>query len=452
MKTRTLMLSLAGGCAVAALASAASADPPGLVGRVSHVEGQVSFLPPGEDFWTDATRNFPVTPGESFWTNDAGRVELQIGPIEARLDSESELDVLALDYGQTRFALPQGSLDLRLWRVPRGGVSIATPAGDVRIDQAGAYRIDVGAPEADGDYPPVEVTVFQGEAEVPTAYGFSPVDEGEAALIYAGYDPSYDDAQDAAIDDWARSREAREHWGRQAAYSDALTGYDDLATYGDFADTPDYGTVWFPRSVPADWAPYRYGHWAYVQPWGWTWIDDQSWGFAPFHYGRWARIGARWGWVPGRAAAEPVYAPALVAFVGGRGWNISFGVSGSAEAVGWVPLAPDEVYRPNYQVSQAYVRQVNINNVRQTTINNIQVNTVVNVTQYRNAPAATVVRSDAFAHGAPVRQTAVSAPLAVLARAPAVTVATAPPPTREARGGAPARPLGGPAGGQGAGL
>ncbi len=439
MKLRTLMLALAGGCALSALAGAAFADPPGLVGRISDVEGDVSFLPSGEDAWTYATRNYPVAPGESFWTGDSGRTELQIGPVEVRLDSETELDVLALDYGQTRFGLPQGSMDLRVWQVPRGGISIATPAGDVRIDREGVYRIDVGASQDEG-YPPVEVTVFDGEAAAPGAEGFTLVDSGASALIYAGEEPDIEDAQDASIDDWARMREGQEHWDRQAAFSPSLTGYEDLEGQGDFVDTPDYGTVWFPYDVPADWAPYRYGHWASVQPWGWTWIDDQPWGFAPFHYGRWAQINGRWAWVPGRAGREPVYAPALVAFVGGRGWSIGFGAGGAGEAVGWIPLAPDEAYRPSYPVSQDYERHINAGHVRELPGAGAAINAIVDVTQYRNARAATVVRSAAFAGGAPIQRAAAPVPLAVLAHAPVTTASTAPAPTPQARSGAAIRP------------
>ncbi len=75
--------------------------------------------------------------------------------------------------------------------------------------------------------------------------------------------------------------------------------------------------MWVPNGTPAGWAPYHYGHWVWVDPWGWTWVDDAPWGFAPFHYGRWAYVGGYWGWVPGPIAARPVYAPALVAWVGG---------------------------------------------------------------------------------------------------------------------------------------
>ena len=95
----------------------------------------------------------------------------------------------------------------------------------------------------------------------------------------------------------------------------------------------------------AGWAPYRYGHWVWVDPWGWTWIDDAPWGFAPFHYGRWAFAGAGWVWAPGAMAARPVYAPALVAFVGVGGVGMA----------AWFPLGPGEVYRPGPNVP--YVNQ-----------------------------------------------------------------------------------------------
>src|SRR5579863_8430689 len=102
MKQRLLLLGLLAGCAASALSSAALADPPGRVGRISYVDGEVSFQPPEGDFWTVATRNYPVAPGEAFWTGDSGRLEFEVGPVEAWLDSQSELDVVDLDYGETR--------------------------------------------------------------------------------------------------------------------------------------------------------------------------------------------------------------------------------------------------------------------------------------------------------------------------------------------------------------
>src|SRR5437016_591981 len=119
-------------------------------------------------------------------------------------------------------------------------------------------------------------------------------------------------------------------------------GVEDLDDYGDWRSSPEYGDVWFPR-VSAGWAPYREGHWAWIDPWGWTWVDDDPWGYAPFHYGRWAAFGGRWGWIPGPVAVRPVYAPALVVFVGGGGF-----VAGGN--VAWFAMGPREVYVPSYRV------------------------------------------------------------------------------------------------------
>jgi hypothetical protein len=436
------LFALLTGAAVGAFAASALADPPARVGRVAAVDGGVSFQPPGSEDWSWASSNYPVTDGESFWTGDDGRVALQVGAVDIRGDSETEVDVPTLRYGEMRLGLPQGSLDIRVWRAPEGGVTVTTPAGDVRFDRAGLYRVDVGAPTSDGSYPLVEVTALEGDAGAPSPEGLVDVPAGQAAVLYAGYDPQLQSAQYAAIDDWGRELEARGQARRAADDADeALTGYDDLAAAGEFAQDAQYGQVWYPRDVPPDWAPYRYGHWAYVEPWGYTWIDDQSWGFAPFHYGRWARIEGRWAWVPGQPTPRPVYAPALVAFVGGASWDIG----GGGGAIGWVPLAPQEVYRPSYRVSDAYLRQVNVTNVRDTTIiNNITV-TNVTVNNYRNASAATVVKAATFSGAAPVQRAALPVTPAVLARAPALAPADRPTPSPRARSGAPVAISGRPA-------
>jgi hypothetical protein len=155
-----------------------------------------------------------------------------------------------------------------------------------------------------------------------------------------------------------------------------MTGYEDLDEYGDWSYVAGYGPCWRPRAVVVGWAPYRFGHWIYVGPWGWTWVEDEPWGFAPFHYGRWAFVSNGWFWVPGPVVVRPVWAPALVAFVGGRpGFHFSAGIG-----VGWFPLAPGEVYLPGYRVSRAYVNNVNITNtsVSVTRVTNVYNTVIVN--------------------------------------------------------------------------
>ena len=183
-----------------------------------------------------------------------------------------------------------------------------------------------------------------------------------------------------------------------------VDGYYDLDQYGDWSSYPDYGEVWVPRGVAVDWAPYHVGHWVYVAPWGWTWVDEEPWGFAPFHYGRWAYIGTRWGWVPGPLVVRPVYAPALVAFVGGSGGGFGFSVAfgGGFAGVAWFPLGPRDVYVPGYRCSPQYVQNVNITNTRVinvTQVTNVYNNrntTVVNYTYARNTAAVTAVSRETF--------------------------------------------------------
>ena len=104
---------------------------------------------------------------------------------------------------------------------------------------------------------------------------------------------------------------------------------------------PKFGEIWYPGGIAADWTPYRDGVWRFLAPWGWTWIDNAAWGFAPSHYGRWARIGERWGWVPGPQLTAADYSAATVAFLGTAGIGLSRpGDAGSA--IAWFPLAPGE--------------------------------------------------------------------------------------------------------------
>src|SRR5262249_50797082 len=137
--------------------------------------------------------------------------------------------------------------------------------------------------------------------------------------------------------------------------------YQDLDQAGVWQETGDYGPVWYPTTVGYDWEPYEYGQWVWVAPWGWTWIDDQPWGFAPFHYGRWVYSGGRWGWCPGDRLRRPIYAPALVGFVGSDPWRF---YSRAVRPEHWVPLAPGEVYQAPYTRNAAYLRVVNGGSVR----------------------------------------------------------------------------------------
>ncbi|MBS1142334.1 MAG: hypothetical protein H6R13_3787 [Proteobacteria bacterium] len=350
---------LAAALVLIALPAMAQNDPPGRVGRLAHIENEVIFRVDSSDQGGAATINWPISSGALLETGRRGRAEVWVGSTAYRLADESQVEFSTVDDRQVDVRLNEGSLAVTvLDRDQVDDVLIITPDGNVRFQTPGRYRIDVFADHS-------ELSVQAGRATFEDRQQVMPVAAGQKASRWSDGREHLDaDRDQDAFDRWVANRENATLAGTARRHvSPYMTGYQDLDAYGDWQSAPDYGSVWYPRAVADDWAPYRYGRWAWVAPWGWTWIDQAPWGFAPFHYGRWAMIHGRWGWVPGRLMPRPVYAPALVAWIGNPGWNVSFR-SGAAPAVGWFPLAPREVYVPGHRHSPQYVRQINVSHVR----------------------------------------------------------------------------------------
>ena len=336
----------------------AAGDPPGRVGRLAQVDGEVTFRADRQDPGNPATINWPVSSGAIIDTERRSRAEVWIGSTAYRLAGNSRAEFVTVNDKIVDVLLASGTLAVTIRdRDQADDLQIDTPGGRVRFPEPGRYRIEVRPDRT-------TVAAQSGSAEVMTGERPVTVRPGEVASLdergLLGIDAApYGDDFDA----WVSAQDNRERSNASRRYvSPRMTGYQDLDAYGDWSSAPDYGTVWYPRAVAADWAPYRDGRWAWVEPWGWTWVDAAPWGFAPFHYGRWVQVGGRWGWAPGTYAARPVYAPALVGWVGDPGWNVRFGYA-SAPAVGWFPLAPREVYVPGYRTSPTYVRQINVTHV-----------------------------------------------------------------------------------------
>ena len=319
---RNGMIGLMGALAVV-VSCAALADPPTRVARLAHMSGTITFSPAGEEDWAIAQANRPVVTGDRLWADANSHVELQIGDAAVRIGNETSVNVLNLDDQVGQFQLAQGTLNLRVRRV--GGnqfYEIDTPNLAFSVRRPGVYRIDV-----DPQGNTTTLRVLNGEGE---AWGEGAAYVIGAGQLYAFTGQGLRDYQIGALpqpdefDRWAADRDRREETATSARFvSPDLIGYSDLDEYGTWRDVQGYGNVWVPTSVASGWAPYHNGHWAWIDPWGWTWIDDAPWGFAPFHYGRWAYLQSRWCWVPGPRTVRPVYAPALVAFVGGGGFSLS---------------------------------------------------------------------------------------------------------------------------------
>jgi hypothetical protein len=430
-------------------------DPPSRVARLSYSKGEVSFSPSGTDDWVSAALNRPLTIGDKLWTDRNARAELQVGSAVLYLSGETGFSFLNLDDHIMQVRLTEGTLNLRVRRLSdEESIEVDTPNLAFSVLRAGSYRINVN--EA-GDTTVINVREGQGEVTGGgSAYSVHPNEQG----YFTGTDSINADIQPLPdqdeFDQWCNERELRaEHAPARRYVSDDVIGYEDLDEYGGWRPEPEYGTVWFPHTTVVDWAPYRYGHWVWISPWGWTWVDDEPWGFAPFHYGRWIFVRGAWGWVPcpPRAAAvayvRPVYAPALVAWVGGPHFGVGVAVGGGVGAnVGWFPLGPREVFVPSYHVSRTYVNNVNISNttVNQTVINNYYNTTVVNknvnvnntnVTNVRyvnqSVPGAvTATSGQTFTSARPVHSNLVAVNQREIATAPVAVTAPAVAPPKQA--------------------
>jgi hypothetical protein len=422
-------------------------DPPSRVARLSYMHGNVSFNPAGTDDWVSAVVNRPITTGDKLWSDNDARAELHLGSAAIRLSSNTGFSFLNLTDQTVQLRLTEGTLNIRVRRLGDDeSFEVDTPNLAFSILRPGNYRINVN--EA-GDTTFVAVRDGQGEVTGGgSAYTIHPHEAG----TFNGTDQLDADVQSFGgdeddFDHWCSDRDRREDHSTSTRYvSDDVVGYEDLDDNGGWRPVPEYGTVWFPHTTVVGWAPYRYGHWVWISPWGWTWVDDEPWGFAPFHYGRWVVVGGVWGWVPcpprtvAVAYVRPVYAPALVAWVGGAHWGVGVAVGGGGGGVAWFPLGPRDVYCPSYHVSERYVQNVNVSNtviINRTQVtnvyNNVYVNKTVNVTnvtyQNQTAPnAVTATSHQAFTSAQPVHNNMIRVDAKEMSSAPVapMTPAVAP--------------------------
>lgn len=356
-------------------------DPPARAARLQYFTGSVSIQPQGTGDWANAELNRPLTNSDNIWADKNSRAEISVGSGLIRIGSETSLTLTRVAEDMVQLQLHQGALNLHVRRLYNDEVyEVDTANQAFTVSKPGDYRFDVD-PNADT----TQITVWRGEGQ---AAGSGPAvtlrDNEEAKFsgnaisgqVHAAGEPD-------GFDDWARSRDERMDHSQSARYvSPDVPGYEDLDEYGTWKDTSDYGEVWVPSSVAVGWAPYRYGHWIWVAPWGWTWVDDAPWGYAPFHYGRWVYWGGYWGWAPGPLYVRPYYAPALVAWFGGPGFGVGFGFGGGF-GYGWCPLGFGEPFVPWYHVSRGYFGRVNITNTR---ITNVRITNVYNNNYLHNHP------------------------------------------------------------------
>ena len=357
-------------------------SPENGVARISFVQGNVSIRQGSSAEQTAAAVNGPLMKDGALITGETSQAEVQFDAVNfLRVAPGSEVRFGDLQYHRYPVQIAVGTATYRMMRDSDAEIELSLPAVAVRPVRAGTYRITV---QSDGQS---EITVLAGEAEVYSARGSQNVSAGQMMMVRGTEDnPEFQIVAAPAQDDWDRFNDRRDADLNRAVspryVSPDIYGTEQLDANGTWTNDPAYGNVWVPR-VEAGWAPYRVGRWAYEPFYGWTWVSADTWGWAPYHYGRWYLGTYGWAWYPGPVGGRHYWRPALVGFFGwGGGVGVGFGYAN----VGWVPLAPHELYRPWYgRPGVSIVANTNMINV------------------YRNARyehGITSVRSGDFGRGA----------------------------------------------------
>ncbi|MGB8510125.1 MAG: DUF6600 domain-containing protein, partial [Pyrinomonadaceae bacterium] len=313
--------------------------------RISLLKGEVSLRRNGNDEWERAKLNLPLVEGDTLATGGDARVEVQIDARNfVRIGEDSVLKVVTLRDEGVALSLTEGTATLRLARFDHDHeyFEIDAPKTTMAAERSGLYRLDVSR---DGG---VSITARdEGLARIYSESSGFVLRTGKTAhLTYDGEaEGDWELSAAAAFDNWDNWNDERERYlatrlryeQRDRYYDNDVWGAEELDAYGDWVGTSQYGYVWRPHVTVVnnyqDWTPYRYGHWSWCPPYGWTWVADEEWGWAPYHYGRWVYYNNYWCWAPrgyGYAYHRSWWRPALVAFI--------YIPTSYGEHVAWYPL------------------------------------------------------------------------------------------------------------------
>ena len=314
------------------------------VARISLMNGEVSVRRGDSGEWVAGVINAPLLSDDRIATGPNSRAEVEFDAANIlRIGGNVEVRLAQLEANRFQMELAHGTITFRVLRPSTANVEIDTPNISVRPSKQGIYRITVT--EA-GE---TEVTSRAGDLEVFTPKGSEWLSAGQTLMARGNpTDPEFQIVNAIPGDDWDRWNDSRDQALLQSQsyqyVGQGVYGAEDLDAAGTWVDVAPYGRVWRPVGVPGDWAPYRYGRWVWEDWYGWTWVSYEPWGWAPYHYGRWFYgTGFGWCWYPGGLGIRHYWSPALVGFFGfGGGIGVGFGFG----SIGWVPLAPFELFHP----------------------------------------------------------------------------------------------------------
>ena len=262
-----------------------------------------------------------------------------------RTGGDTQIQLIALREDVTEIDVASGTV--RFYnKSEKAVIKATTPFGYVLAQPGTAFDLYVGDDSAEVISLDGAVDFVLGDREARYA-----VQAGGASIISDGRLAVEGDGQvDADWDEWNLKRE--ELWTQRVQVKGESIDYLPAALRDDAYDLDRngrwekvyyegrYRRLWRPTRVAAGWQPFTGGRWT-VWYGDNVWIPEEPFGYVTHHYGNWVFVNSAWYWAPpvkvkvGYLGDRVCWYPGRVSWVHSEAY------------VGWVPLAPTEIYYSN---------------------------------------------------------------------------------------------------------
>ena len=362
-----------------------------LVGRIAHVEGKLlRYVEEGKD-WVVTVRDAPFGLEDALYSGDNAKAEF-IMPNQTwlRIGENTQIQLIALNPDATTVDVASGLA--RLYNKSQDAVvKVTTPFGYVVAPGGAIVDLYVGDDS-------LEVIAVRGNVDFvhDATRARYEVREGDASIIADRRETAWGNGTvDSIWDDWNGQRDniwaqRLRNRGPSMEYlpepiHDQAYALEENGRWERVYYEGDYRPMWRPTRVDPGWRPFTAGRWS-VYYGDNCWIPDEPFGYVTHHYGSWVYVESfrTWYWLP---PVRRVVADTPRFFIGFGWYPGRVGWIHSGPSIGWVPLAPDEVY---YGYRPWGHRTVI---VHQTTVIN------VSLTGYRYLDEAVIVHRDHLYRG-----------------------------------------------------
>jgi Family of unknown function (DUF6600) len=373
---------------VVPLSSAADA-PAVVIGRVYYIQGDLLRYVPEESDWVAVVKDAPFGTEDTLFSGSRGMGEL-IAPNGTwiRVGNSTQIQFIALDTDLSEMDVAAGVA--RFYNKGSNTVIKATsPFGYVLADPGTVFDFYVGENS-------VEVAAVRGkvsfvhaatDARCDVSAGSPPIlaDQSQVSSGEGIVDPIWDRWNRSRESFWAMKARVR---GRSVEYlppnlRDEAYALEENGRWENVIYEGEPRRFWRPTTVAVGWSPFTVGRWT-------DWYGDQCWipaepfGYVTHHYGNWVYVRNSWYWAPPVVSLRvglPFLNIGLFWYPGRVSW-IHRGAY-----VGWVPLAPREMYYSHRNWGGPHTVVV-------TNVNMAQIN--INVRNYSYANHAVVVNQNNF--------------------------------------------------------